>query len=86
MRVAGTSTTVTVAVPLLPPPVAVITAVPGPTAVTRPEASTVATLAESTLHVKVVPETPPPAAVKAAADNCPVVPVSNESEGGVMLT
>jgi len=52
--VVGTSTmTVTVAVALTEPEVAVIVAVPAPTAVTRPDAETVATDASDMVHVTV---------------------------------
>jgi len=52
--VVGTSTmTVTVAVALTEPDVAVIVAVPAPTAVTRPDAETVATAASDMVHVTV---------------------------------
>jgi hypothetical protein len=56
----GTATTVTLALPLLPPLVATIEADPGATAVTRPVANTVATvgLLEGQLTVRSVSSAP----------------------------
>ncbi len=59
--------TVTAALPDTPPALAVIVAVPLPTAVTSPDPSTVATVASSDAHVNSAPATPWPFASVASA-------------------
>jgi len=67
--------TVTTADPPTPPTVAVIAAVPGLTAVTRPDDPTVATPAFEVVHEADLPVTAAPSASLAAAWSCTVAPM-----------
>ena len=79
--------TVTAAVPDADPAVAVIVAVPLPTAVTRPPASTVATDASPLNHVTATPAIARPAWSRTSADNWTVAPSADRVvAAGVTVT
>ncbi len=82
----GIGETVTVAVPLFPSLVAVITDVPTATAVTTPAPDTVATDGEALLHVTTRPVSTPPTESRVTAVACVVVPSTIDGEASVTTT
>src|SRR5256885_9431479 len=78
--------TVTVAVPLFPPLVAVIVAVPAPTPVTSPAALTLATPAVLVAHVIVRPVTVRPNESFGVPVSCTVLPAETLAVAGLTLT
>jgi hypothetical protein len=78
--------TVRLAEPLVPPAVAVIVAVPLPTAIATPSGDTVATAALSVDHVTARPNTRSPAGVRSSVWNDTRPPVSRRAVGGVTVT
>jgi len=82
----GTGRTVTDAEALCPSLVAVILAVPGPMAVTRPVRLAVATASLSLAHVTTRPVSGFPAASRGVAVSWPVWPTITPRVGGVTVT
>ena len=92
----GTSVTVIVDVPLLPPLEAVIVAEPGATALTRPVAETVAVAGALEDHVTVRPVSTLPPASRRVAVSCDLLPTrkvavlgateTEATEGAVTVT
>src|SRR5580765_619550 len=84
--VTGRGVTVIVENPWMPSHVAVIVAVPGATAVTSPDPSTVATPAAPVDQVTTRPSSAPPAASLGVADSPSVCPSTTLAEAGVTST
>src|SRR6266545_655121 len=82
----GTTPTPTLAVPVFPSLVALIVAVPWPTPVTRPVASTVATAVLLLAHVTTRPSSGVPFALFGVAVNCTVPPTTMLAVAGVTST
>jgi hypothetical protein len=82
----GTSDTVTVAVPLCPLLVAVIFAVPVPTAVTTPLDEMLAMPVFELDHTTGVPVTTAPVASRVVAASCVVCATNIDTESGVTTT
>jgi hypothetical protein len=82
----GTGMTVTEAVPLFPSLVAVITAVPGATAATRPVGDTVATDGASELHTTARSVSALSPASLSVAESCAVEPATTSDVAGVTIT
>ena len=82
----GTGLTVMLAVPLLPPLVAVIVVDPAATAVTSPVPFTLATAALPVLHATLLPLRAFPAESLGVAVNCAVWPTCRVSRDGVTVT
>ena len=77
---------VATALAVFPSTVAVMVAVPAVTAVTSPEALTVATLGAALLHVTARPVSAFPALSLALADSCAVCPTYKLPTTGVIVT
>ena len=82
----GASATVIVAVPVLPPAVAVIVAVPGAIPVTRPDCVTDAIDGLSVDHVTAAPLITAPPASRTVAVSVVVNATFNDAVGGVTVT
>lgn len=82
----GTSVTVIADVPLFPSLVAVMVAEPGATAVTRPDAETVAAAVALDDHVTVCPVSMLPPASRTVAVSCDVLPILSVAEVGEIDT
>jgi hypothetical protein len=82
----GTGVTVTVAVPVMPSTVAEMVADPGATAVTSPEAETVAVALADDVQVVVRPLNALPLASFATAVSCWVPPTTSDADPGVTST
>src|SRR6266513_2797104 len=82
----GTTTTVAAALPLLPPLVAVIVAVPAEMPVTRPLPFTLAAPPLLLVHVMVRPLSGLPAESSAVALSCSVLPTATRPVAGLTLT
>src|SRR5690606_6910692 len=83
---AGQPATETCMLALMPSLMAVIVVDPGPAAVTRPLAETVAIASSALDHVNVRPASSAPAAERAVAANWCVSPTSSVSAGGPIST
>src|SRR5713226_9237078 len=82
----GACVTVMVALPLLPSEVAVIVAEPTATPVTRPLASTLATVGVPLAHVTTRPESGAPVASCGVAVSCSVPPTETDPVAGLTTT